>query len=433
MPGSRLAVACAVVTVVGLVLPSPAASAVPAGPGATTAPTTVLPPPTTQSVAPPHLSDVDGRFVAEVRAEVGSAQQGYDLALASKASADNAVAADSAQLDQAVRQLATLAKDQQDAAANVATAHDRLRNFAVAVYVTGGAGTPMASMLSADSIGDFSRRRAIFGAVVRQSTSDLATYAAAKKRAAGATLRSLRSVEDARARKEASARGELTAADVLQRAAARIASRRALLTLATDALAVGGTDVPRMMLDAYQRAALAVQARGCRLAWWGLAGVGKVESDHGRHDDGSLLANGTVVPPILGPALDGTNGTVATPAVDRGKFTGDPTWDHAVGPMQFISTTWRTWGTDGNGDGIADPNNAYDAAMSTARYLCAASTDLDTPAGLRVAYFSYNHSDAYVAEALAVAAGYEAADASGTLPTLSPVPLYSAPPALAPK
>ena len=32
--------------------------------------------------------------------------------------------------------------------------------------------------------------------------------------------------------------------------------------------------------------------------------------------------------------------------------------------MQFIPSTWAGWGVDGNGDGIADPFNIYDAAAA---------------------------------------------------------------------
>jgi hypothetical protein len=64
--------------------------------------------------------------------------------------------------------------------------------------------------------------------------------------------------------------------------------------------------------------------------------------------------------------------------------------------MQFIPSTWRRWAADGNHDGIADPENVYDASLAAARYLCAGGRDLSTAAGLQSAILSYNYSDAYL-------------------------------------
>jgi len=201
-----------------------------------------------------------------------------------------------------------------------------------------------------------------------------------------------------------------------------LADRQALLTLASDAVTTPNTDIPRLVLDAYQRAAEHVQALGCHLAWWGLAAIGKVESDHGRDQNAHLAPNGDLVPHIIGVPLTGKNGTV---------LVQDPSgaFSHAEGPMQFLPSTWEKWGADGNGDGIKDVDNIYDATLGAAMYLCATSHDLETDAGLMAAYRSYNHSDAYVAEVLAFAKGYQAADAAGLVPPMSPVPLWAiAPP-----
>ena len=102
-----------------------------------------------------------------------------------------------------------------------------------------------------------------------------------------------------------------------------------------------------------------------------LAGIGRIESNHGLFG-GSVTrfsAAGTVSPRITGPPLDG-NGVASIADSDGGRWDGDVTWDRAVGPMQFIPTTWRSLGRDGNGDRIADPNNLFDAAVSAAGYLC---------------------------------------------------------------
>ncbi|GAP56692.1 hypothetical protein AHiyo6_32570, partial [Arthrobacter sp. Hiyo6] len=92
---------------------------------------------------------------------------------------------------------------------------------------------------------------------------------------------------------------------------------------------------------------------------------------------GNLMASGRSSQPITGPSLNGV-GFAAIPDTDEGVLDGDPEWDHAVGPMQFIPATWREVGRDGNGDGVADPLNIDDAALSAASYLCAGGRDLAT-------------------------------------------------------
>src|SRR4029078_8467116 len=49
----------------------------------------------------------------------------------------------------------------------------------------------------------------------------------------------------------------------------------------------------------------------------------------------------------------------------------------AVGWMQFMPSTWRRWGTDASGDGVADPYDPQDAIFSAARYLDAAGARKD--------------------------------------------------------
>jgi membrane-bound lytic murein transglycosylase B len=104
-----------------------------------------------------------------------------------------------------------------------------------------------------------------------------------------------------------------------------------------------------------------------------------------------------VYPRILGIRLDGTRSALV-PDTDGGLLDTDTEFDRAVGPMQFIPSTWVRIAEDGNGDGVRDPNNIYDAALGTAAYLCRAvpSGGLDLEENLRPAIFSYNHSDAYV-------------------------------------
>ena len=107
------------------------------------------------------------------------------------------------------------------------------------------------------------------------------------------------------------------------------------------------------------------------MSWTVLAAIGQIESGDGRN---------------VGPSTAG-----------------------ALGPMQFLPSTWATWGIDGFGEtGTPDIMNPFDAVPSAARYLCAAGASSGTQAGLRQAIFGYNHADWYVNEVLGLAAQYAA-------------------------
>ncbi|MFE9818955.1 lytic murein transglycosylase [Streptomyces sp. NPDC005773] len=153
--------------------------------------------------------------------------------------------------------------------------------------------------------------------------------------------------------------------------------------------------IPASILAAYKKAQQTVAGTdaACRLPWQLLAAIGKVESGQAR--GGRVDAQGTTLSPILGPALNG-QGFALIKDTDNGAYDGDSTHDRAVGPMQFIPSTWATWGQDGNADGRRDPNNIYDAALAAGRYLCAGSRDLALAADLDRAVLSYNHSDEYL-------------------------------------
>jgi hypothetical protein len=103
------------------------------------------------------------------------------------------------------------------------------------------------------------------------------------------------------------------------------------------------------------------------LPWTVLAGIGAVETGHGA--DTSTSSKG------------------------------------AVGPMQFLPSTFRAYAVDGDGDGVADINDPADAIYSAARYLCLAGAGRGGQA-LYDAIWGYNHADWYVREVLRYAVAY---------------------------
>ncbi|MGW0330718.1 lytic transglycosylase domain-containing protein [Streptomyces sp. NPDC003011] len=182
----------------------------------------------------------------------------------------------------------------------------------------------------------------------------------------------------------------------------------------------GEAGIPATVLDAYKKAAAELQASkpGCNLPWQLLAAIGWVESGQAR--GGKVTADGTTVSPILGPQLDG-NGFALIKDTDNGAYDGNSTYDQAVGPMQFIPSTWAWAGRDGNGDGTKNPNNIYDAALAAGHYLCRFGWDLSTPSDLDRAILSYNNSREYLNTVLSWLEYYrkgthEIPDGTGTLP-----------------
>jgi hypothetical protein len=139
-------------------------------------------------------------------------------------------------------------------------------------------------------------------------------------------------------------------------------------------------EIPPQYLSLYERAA---QRYG--LDWAILAGIGKVECDHGRYVDPSCTRQGS------------------SNAAGAG------------GPMQFLAATWSTYGVDGDGDGKADRWDAADAILGAANYL----SHSGAPADYRRAIYAYNHAGWYVEQVEQWAARYR----GSTLTTASQVPI----------
>ncbi|MEW2504082.1 MULTISPECIES: lytic murein transglycosylase [unclassified Amycolatopsis] len=168
----------------------------------------------------------------------------------------------------------------------------------------------------------------------------------------------------------------------------------------------GPLGIPGSMLKAYQNAAdiMSREQPGCHLDWQLIAAIGRIESNHAR--GGYVDAQGNTLEPILGPVLDGSGPFAAIRDTDGGRYDGNALWDRAVGATQFIPSTWAGYASDGNGDGVSNPNNIYDETLATARYLCSGGLDLSSDAMQRVAVRRYNNSQSYVDTVMAYAAAY---------------------------
>jgi len=170
--------------------------------------------------------------------------------------------------------------------------------------------------------------------------------------------------------------------------------------------------IPSAALAAYQRAAQVIDSADpkCNIEWPLIAAIGRVESDHGRYGGNRLDDEGVSRPGIYGIPLDGSNGTARISDTDAGEVDNDGVFDRAVGPMQFIPSTWSVVGVDGDGDGVRNPQDIDDAALATAVYLCSGDEDLSTDAGQRSAVYRYNRSEKYVDLVLSIMRAYSTGD-----------------------
>ena len=161
--------------------------------------------------------------------------------------------------------------------------------------------------------------------------------------------------------------------------------------------AVALSQIPPYLLPHYE------SAPACTgLPWQIVAAIGWVES---RHGEGRVdPTTGNTAPPIIGPALNGTDGNEALPATAASTaWTGDPVWQHAIGPMQFLAGTFAAWATSGSGTGPPNPNNAYDAIATAGRFLCNGQPTLDS---VSAAILRYNNSPTYEADVINQAIAY---------------------------
>lgn len=183
-------------------------------------------------------------------------------------------------------------------------------------------------------------------------------------------------------------------------------------------LPAGPLGIPGIAVAAYQSAEeqLAVENPHCGMSWSLLAGIGRVESTHAY---GKADADGNPIKAVYGPVLDGSlYGNNVIYDSDSGELDGLGGYDRAIGPMQFLPETWHRYAADGNGDGVADPQNLFDAALTAGRYLCDGGLNMRDLSQQSKAILRYNNSMAYVANVMAWSGSYS----SGLAPKPSDLP-----------
>ncbi|HEY1833805.1 MAG TPA: lytic transglycosylase domain-containing protein [Solirubrobacteraceae bacterium] len=156
---------------------------------------------------------------------------------------------------------------------------------------------------------------------------------------------------------------------------------------ATDVSSVAREEIPPRYLALYVAAATRY-----RIDWAVLAAIGRVECDHGQDPDPACTQEG---------------------AENRAG---------AGGPMQFLASTWSSFGVDGDGDGRIDRWDPADAIYTAARYLHA----MGAPSHTAAAVFAYNHASWYVDEVEHWASRYRALDGE----SLQTTALETSPPRL---
>lgn len=186
---------------------------------------------------------------------------------------------------------------------------------------------------------------------------------------------------------------------------------------------LSSSGIPAAAMTAYRRgeSLLAEADASCRLPWHLLAAIGRVESDHGRTGGNALDAEGIARPGVYGPVLDGRDGLAEVADTDDGAVDKSSVHDRAVGPLQFLPSTWSLVAVDADDDGAKDPQSISDAATAAGIYLCAGDDDLSTDEGAEEALLRYHRAASYGALVLEVSARYATGE-FGQSPAGSPEP-----------
>jgi len=329
-------------------------------------------------VAPSASADTSGQADAKVQQilarvkvierQVARAEREYDAALQGVAGSVNSAILDSRASDQIAGQ-AQAARDQLD---------DRVRGL----YMSGGPLALYATLLDAHDPSALQEQALVVNQVVSADrlvvaaadrvSQQAATIADDAQRQARAQIRTERSVAVIATRVLTLLNQEQTLLAAAQSHAAQVkaaeqaiaAQQAAMDSITADQLArLHALPASPAYMALYHEAA--VQCPG--LSWTVLAAIGQVESGHGRDTSTSYAG--------------------------------------AMGPMQFLPSTFVQYAVDGDHDGNADIMSAPDAIFTAANYLCANGAG-DGPDGLYRAIWHYNHADWYVQMVLTLAGQY---------------------------
>lgn len=350
--------------------------------------------------------EVEDGLVAEAAAQAEA--EGRLVALAeARAAAEASKAAQEAALQDALARAAVAHQDVLAHEGALAAVQRFVDELVLSSYIgseAGGVG------LESPSVTDGRRRASYTRALFEQKRAEHAGLVAARDEAAARGARAAADAGAAQAAIDADVArlaevdaGVLVATTERDRALSRqgeltveLARVRAELAEARRTGEVTGLGMRLVVLDALWKAALVAYERrpACNLTWDLLAGISRVESRHGTFGGAVVDRDGNASPRILGPALDGISYALISDT-DGGRYDTDVVFDRAVGPMQFIPSSWALFGQDADGDGVDDPNNVYDAALAAAEHLCRGGWDVSTPEGRAGALFSYNPSEPY--------------------------------------
>lgn len=400
--------------------------AVPSGSSAQTSPSGAPSPTVTTATAPMPVDPAsigDDRVAPEILG-VAVTSPAYDAAMSTyrsltaqldqtRVTYDRALAALvelESQRGRLRRQIDTATQRRTIADALIVDLHATIDDAAVTTYMHGSADLDPSQEVDWEDATARGSRRAFTEAIVENQVAELALQTDRRDRADREVTRAtllLGAVEDRLAETTFIRDSSLAAAFVL---ASELDAQEEVVAETRLTAPLVGADFTFNVLDAYVKAAktLQTQAPACGIRWEVLAGISRTEGRHGTYRGSHVDADGQVVPEIIGIPLDGTNNTAVVGDSDGGQWDGDAVHDRAVGPMQFIPSSWRSYGADGNGDGTVDPHNMYDAALAAANLLCRRSAGLDTAPGLADALGHYNNSREYIRVVSERIAGYDA-------------------------
>ena len=322
------------------------------------------------SSAEAHAKQILAR-VQELQVKVKKAEQAYDRNLAGVAAGVNTAIQAGAASERIAAQ-ATAADQAVD---------DRVRGL----YMSGGPLAIYATLLNTGDISEFENQMVMVGHVVSAdrtlAAADQAVAAEAAQLANHADHRMSHRIRTARSVATAATRvmnllaeqqrlldqanAEVAHQQELEAAAAAYAAQQAAFASITQARINNMHVMPpsTLYLTLYKRAASTCAG----LSWTVLAAIGQVESAHGSNPSTSSAG--------------------------------------AMGPMQFLPSTFAHYAVDGNGDGLADIMDPYDAIFTAASYICANGAGRGGDA-LYSAVWHYNHADWYVQMVLALATQY---------------------------